>query len=67
MMNQKPKGIPEELTAEATEEMQKAPIGEELVLEELQPVVDSSEPVPSATPVKKKNQALWRARYYWAY
>ncbi len=67
MMNQKPKGIPEELTAEATEEMKKAPIGEELVLEELQPVVDRSEPVPSAPPVKKKNSSLWRARYYWPY
>jgi hypothetical protein len=53
MMNQKPKGMPEE--------MKKAPMmGEEPVLEELQPVVDSSEPVPSAPPDKEKNHAWWR-------
>jgi hypothetical protein len=53
MMNQKPKGIPssgipEEIAGEATEEMKKAPIGEGPVLEELQPVVGISEPMPSA-------------------
>jgi hypothetical protein len=64
MMNQKPKGIPEEATeatGEATKEMKKAPIGEEPVLEELQPIVDTSEPVPSAPAVKKKRRA-WS---YW--
>jgi hypothetical protein len=66
MMNQNPKRIPEEAAGGATEEMKKAPIGEEPVLEELQPVVDSSEPIPSAPPVKK-NSSLWRARYYWPY
>jgi hypothetical protein len=58
MMDQKPKGIPEEVPAEATEEMKGAPpIGEKPVPEELRPVVDKSEP---ARPVKKR----W-AWYYW--
>ena len=66
MWSRKPKGIPEEIPGESTEEMKKAPIGEESVLEELQPVVDTSEPVPSASSMKK-NRALWRTRYYWPY
>jgi hypothetical protein len=67
MTDQKPKGIPEEITGEATEAMKRAPIGERPLLEELQPVVDTSEPVPAAPPVKKKNSSLWRMRYYWPY
>jgi hypothetical protein len=60
MMEQKPRGIPEEVPAEATEEIKEAPssmIGEEPVLEELRPVVDKSE---VAHPLKKR-----RAWYYW--
>ena len=58
-MEQKPRGIPEEVPAEATEEIKEASpmIGEEPVLEELRPVVDKSE---VAQPVKKR-----RAWYYW--
>ena len=62
MMEQKPRGIPEEVPAEATEEIKEAPssmIGEEPVLEELRPVVDKSEVV--AHPLKKR-----RAWYYWS-
>ena len=59
MMEQKPRGIPEEVPAEAIEEIKEAPpmIGEEPVLEELRPVVDKSEVAP---PLKKR-----RAWYYW--
>ena len=60
MMDQKPRGIPEEVPAEATEEIKEAPpiMAEKPVPEELRPVVDRSE---LAHPMKKR-----RAWYYWS-
>ena len=59
MMDQTPKGIPEEVTGVATEEMKAAPpISAEPVPEELRPVVDKSAQPPP--PVKKL-----RAWTYW--
>jgi len=47
MMDQTPKGIPEEVTGVATEEMKAAPpISVEPVPEELRPVVDKSAQPP---------------------
>jgi hypothetical protein len=63
-MDQKPEGIPAEITGEVTKEMNKAPIGEGPLPDELQPVVDTSEPVPSASPVKNPVK-MRRAWYYW--
>jgi hypothetical protein len=57
MMDQKPTGIPEELAGEATG----APPNEVLP-EELRPVVDKTEPALSAPPMKKKKRKAWT---YW--
>ena len=58
-MDQKPKEAPEEITGGVIEEVKEAPTSE-VLLEELRPVVDRSEPAHPASPVKKR-----RAWSYW--
>ena len=59
-MAQKPKRTPEEITGGAIEEVKEAPTSDEVLPEELRPVVDRSEREHPASPVKKR-----RAWSYW--